>query len=226
MNCKLCGGEIPAIRSFCDACVRKEAEKHVDPTPPCPGCGAAMWKMEIPPTADGKNFVWMCRAAGCSHGYVSDPRFSFSGSLLPADRFRANLRYEYIGDKEENKEQEIPMKAKVREAARQGVELFVVGLNGRYREHVPDRFLIELIMYRMDSGSPHRKECPHTVAELTFLDRDPNEAYIAVCFIFERILEHGCRAGGNGHHVAQSFQAHMDKCAAAADLHRLEDDRG
>jgi hypothetical protein len=75
-------------------------------------------------------------------------------------------------------------------------------LNQRYVKHCSDDFLVSLIKYSLLTATHHNKE-------LTKLDAiiagDENIAYEAVCYIFESILEHECKAGGNGHHVAQSF---------------------
>lgn len=86
------------------------------------------------------------------------------------------------------------------ERLRKIIELFVVNvLNNRYVEHVSNRFLIALMT----------KNCAPKVNDI--LGGNPNEAYHAVVPIFESILEYRCQAGGNGHHVAQSFQTHVEK---------------
>jgi hypothetical protein len=77
-------------------------------------------------------------------------------------------------------------------------------LDGRYLVHVSDAFLAALMV----------RSCAPKVKEI--LEGDPNEAYSGVCYIFENILEHKCRAGGNGHHVAQSFQIFANNWVANA----------
>ena len=93
------------------------------------------------------------------------------------------------------------------------IEEFVVNkLKGRYREHVSDRFLSCLLT----------KDCrevvywPQTGKEFMDhpFDRRGQIAYDKGCPIFELILESQCGAGGNGHHVAQDFSAHMKLLAS------------
>lgn len=85
------------------------------------------------------------------------------------------------------------------------VEAFITEkLDGRYREFVSDRFLKSLMVR---SCAPQAKQ---------ILAGDLNAAYSSVCYIFESLLEHGCRAGGNGHHVAQSFQMFANNAYVAA----------
>ena len=79
------------------------------------------------------------------------------------------------------------------------ITLFVEGLEGRYNEHVSDKFLIAILMRQC---APFRTQ---------IFDGDVNAAYTASCPIFENILEYQCGAGGNGHHVAQSFQKHFNE---------------
>ena len=80
------------------------------------------------------------------------------------------------------------------------VEDFVVNtLQNRYEEYVSNKFLIALMI----------KMCAPKINDI--LGGDPNEAYHAVVPIFESILEYRCQAGGNGHHVAQNFQTHVEK---------------
>jgi len=74
-------------------------------------------------------------------------------------------------------------------------------LDGRYREHVSDVFLKALMV----------RSCAPKAASI--IDGHSTVGYEAVCFIFESILEYRCRAGGNGHHVAQSFQAFIEDYA-------------
>lgn len=106
--------------------------------------------------------------------------------------------------------QSIPgLKGMVSQAARRSAASFVRSLDGRFREYVSDAFLQALISWQMDA--PCSRHTTETRAEATLLRGDVNEAYHAVCFIFEILLEHRCGARCNGHHVAQAFQAHMDE---------------
>jgi len=75
-------------------------------------------------------------------------------------------------------------------------------LNQRYKEHCSDELLVLLVKYSLLTATYHNKEITKLNA---IIAGDENMAYEAVCYIFETILEHGCKAGGNGHHVAQSF---------------------
>ena len=82
------------------------------------------------------------------------------------------------------------------------VAAFVAQLEGRFREHCSDAFLTGVIMHRMT-------RIGNTTYGEAMLNGDGNAAYEAAIPIFEIILEYRCRAGGNGHHVAQAFCAHM-----------------
>ena len=77
----------------------------------------------------------------------------------------------------------------------QRIEDFVKNdLKGRYSEWCSDEFLIAYIKDAFES-SYHKR----------YLNVECEVAYHAVVHLFESILEYGCRAGGNGHHVAQDF---------------------
>lgn len=87
------------------------------------------------------------------------------------------------------------------------VEAFVAEvLNGRYKEFVCDKFLIGLLMRELSRPCSPMDACCRGQA---IADGASNYAYEASCHIFENILECQCGAGGNGHHVAQSFERHM-----------------
>ena len=85
------------------------------------------------------------------------------------------------------------------------VQKFVEDQRGFYHPHMSDSALTALLMWRL-SGS-FRNVTPSKSRAQALLEGDPNAAYEASCCIFERILEHGARAGGNGHHRAQAFSA-------------------
>jgi len=95
---------------------------------------------------------------------------------------------------------------KIEEIVTPVVEKFIASQNGRYRQHCSDEMLLALIVFRL--GDPSRRDEKKCVAE-AMLDGDRNAAYDATCWLFEHILEHKCRAGGNGHHVAQAFSEAM-----------------
>mgnify|MGYP000576571242 CR=1 FL=1 len=82
-------------------------------------------------------------------------------------------------------------------------------LNGRYREHVSDKFLAHVLLNGVRSITYPSKPTGKEHMEHPFTERD-QIAYASSCPIFEQLLEHACRAGGNGHHVAQDFA----KCIA------------
>ena len=92
---------------------------------------------------------------------------------------------------------------KIEEIVAPVVEKFVAEkLDGRYRDHCSDKMLAALIMFHL--GEASRREPEKCLAQVV-IEGDPNAAYDAVCWLFEHVLEDKCRAGGNGHHVAQSF---------------------
>lgn len=74
------------------------------------------------------------------------------------------------------------------------VEFVKNDLRGRYSKHCSDEFLIAYIERSFEKAY-HRH----------YLNVECEVAYRAVVELFEIILEYGCRAGGNGHHVAQWF---------------------
>lgn len=64
----------------------------------------------------------------------------------------------------------------------------------RWKEYTSNRFLAAML------GIETRRRW------LNDKKQDPMaSAYFAGCLIFETALEHWCRAGGNGHHCAQSY---------------------
>ncbi len=89
------------------------------------------------------------------------------------------------------------------------VAAFVAQLDGRFREHCSDAFLVGVLMHRLTRVANH-----DTTYGAAMLGGDGNAAYEAAIPIFEIILEYRCRAGGNGHHVAQAFSAHMQAAFA------------
>lgn len=85
------------------------------------------------------------------------------------------------------------------------IQQFVMTLGTRYREHCSDAFLAEVLFHHMRWWTVHSRDRVSTA---------PGEwqlqiAYDASVPVFEAMLEHGCRAGGNGHHVAQRFARFM-----------------
>jgi len=89
-------------------------------------------------------------------------------------------------------------------------EEFIFLLNGRYREHCSDTFLKELLLLQCN------KPCfGYMYAGQGLLDPENKHKEMLLheisCPIFESILEHGCQAGGNGHHVAQKFAVFMEE---------------
>jgi len=78
---------------------------------------------------------------------------------------------------------------------------FVRQLSGRFDHLCSDSFLTALISKMMvrsswGNGTPYGK---------LILQGDDNAAYEVSQFIFEIIMEHGCKERMNGHHVAQNF---------------------
>lgn len=76
----------------------------------------------------------------------------------------------------------------------------------RYESHASDPMIVSLILSRL--GEPSRRESDKCLGQI-MTEGDPNAAYEAARWLFETVLEHGCRAGGNGHHVAQSFSEYV-----------------
>jgi len=74
------------------------------------------------------------------------------------------------------------------------VEEFVKKLNGRFKEHVSNDFIK---VYLKDKLNENYRKHPQ--------DHLQNISYKAAVTLFESYLEYGCKAGGNGHHVAQDF---------------------
>lgn len=87
------------------------------------------------------------------------------------------------------------------------VEKFVEDQRGFYHPHMSDAALVALLMWRL--SGPFRHLHPGKSLAQALLEGDHNAAYEASCCVFERILEHGAKAGGNGHHRAQAFAAAM-----------------
>ena len=99
------------------------------------------------------------------------------------------------------------MTSKMDEIFKPLVEAFVADTLGFYRAHASDELLTALLMWRL-AGSWLSSDPNKSRAE-SILEGDPDAAYDAACCIFERVLEYGARAGGNGHHRAQDFSAAM-----------------
>jgi len=99
------------------------------------------------------------------------------------------------------------MQIQLEKALEHEVRAFVENLNGRYKNHCSDDFLTALILRQLD--------CEYRNRGLLYIELmlrgNMNAAYDAVCWIFESILEHRCKAGGNGHHVAQNFAKTMEE---------------
>lgn len=79
------------------------------------------------------------------------------------------------------------------------VESFVESLHGRFNEYLSDKFMIA---YLVDKLIQEYKKNP--------LNLQSNLAYKVGFELFEILLEHGCDAILNGHHVAQDFASHFE----------------
>lgn len=82
------------------------------------------------------------------------------------------------------------------------IKEFVAELNGRYRAYISDVMLEYLLVYLIKieyQRQSKRLEGNSREIELS------NLVYMATVGIFESVLEYECRAGGNGHHVAQAL---------------------
>lgn len=80
------------------------------------------------------------------------------------------------------------------------VENFVAEIGGTYREHISDKALVTLLMYKL-----RQKYYNNNTFINAIFDGDNNAAYEAVCPIFEVFLEYGAGVNSNGHHRAQQF---------------------
>ncbi len=88
------------------------------------------------------------------------------------------------------------MNAKVEEIVKERATYFVDTLNSRYKAHVSDDFIIAYIVHHFNRyWIPGRNQ------------HIPDLAYKSCVTLFESLLEYGCKAGGNGHHVAQNFSS-------------------
>lgn len=83
------------------------------------------------------------------------------------------------------------------------VDEFITELNGRYKEFISDIMLKHLLTERI--LKEYRIKYPATDEEEMLRYNLHVVAYHIGCEIFESILEHECKAGGNGHHVAQDL---------------------
>jgi hypothetical protein len=88
------------------------------------------------------------------------------------------------------------MKQKLEQLAREKATQFAALLNGRYRKHISDQFMIAYLV---------RDFMCEVRTNRTVLDDLENAAYAAAAPLFEGLLEQECKTGGNGHHVAQNF---------------------
>jgi hypothetical protein len=76
---------------------------------------------------------------------------------------------------------------------------FTVTLERRYVEYVSDQFIVAFLTDKFMAQ----------VWKWEYISM-MTAAYNAGCDLFEHLLEHGCQAGGNGHHVAQSFASKFE----------------
>jgi hypothetical protein len=76
---------------------------------------------------------------------------------------------------------------------------FTVKLDKRFEKYVSDQFIVA---YLVSSFMDEVYQSKH--------GRRMNIAYKAAVGLFEKLLEHGCKAGGNGHHLAQAFASMFD----------------
>ena len=83
----------------------------------------------------------------------------------------------------------------------------------RYSGKTSHGFLVEMMMRGLN------KIC----YEKRHWDDRHNIAYSAVCWIFEGVLEHRLKCGGNGHHRAQSFNAWIEKFEFSSPQEKWDD---
>lgn len=103
---------------------------------------------------------------------------------------------------------------KIEELIEPVVVEFVKGLNGFYKKHCSDEFLVALIMFEI--SKPSSLNSMHSVAEDIVIGGNHNAVYTTVCWLFETVLEYGCHTGRNGHHVAQKFAEEFEKITGIA----------
>jgi len=86
----------------------------------------------------------------------------------------------------------------IEELVKEKCDIFIVDLNGLFKEHVSDTFIKAYIktnfMYIL-SINYNDNYTPNPI----------NLAYDSCCYLFESLLEYGCNVSCNGHHVAQKF---------------------
>ncbi len=88
------------------------------------------------------------------------------------------------------------MNIKVEVFVREKATEFVGTLDGRYKTHVSDQFMVAFILYHF------------TLYWIPIANQSIQHlAYQSCVNLFESLLEYGCKAGGNGHHVAQKFSS-------------------
>ena len=79
-------------------------------------------------------------------------------------------------------------------------------LQGRYWTYISDKMLEVLLSELINKK--YREEL------YLYPDRKPemtSVVYLSTVFVFETILENGCNAKGNGHHVAQDLASRFTK---------------
>lgn len=77
---------------------------------------------------------------------------------------------------------------------------FVAQLNGRFQDFISDKALITLLNLQINWNN-------NTMMQTT--NKMVNSAYLSGVFVFEILLENGCGANLNGHHVAQDYATYL-----------------
>jgi hypothetical protein len=83
---------------------------------------------------------------------------------------------------------------KIEQRIKHLTRVFVIQLNSKYQKHVSDEFLVSILSRGVLNTLYSVHQQPITQI-----------AYDVAAGVFESTLEIDCRAGGNGHHVAQDY---------------------
>jgi hypothetical protein len=71
-------------------------------------------------------------------------------------------------------------------------------LEDRYKNHVSDEFLKTYLIRSFE-------DCYREAIQGSSVINFQNVAYASSVYLFETLLEYGCKISGNGHHIAQAF---------------------
>jgi hypothetical protein len=79
------------------------------------------------------------------------------------------------------------------------IDEFIKSLDNRFEKHVSNEFIKIYILNEFKS----------ILTEKEYYVELVNAAYSSCVYLFESLLEHGCRVSCNGHHIAQQFASYF-----------------